>query len=242
MMGAIGLFGDRAGRRDPRSERGSAVIMALILILLILGLAGVAFSFFRFSREKAVRPFQASGAAGAADYGLQHALSALQKKAAGGAASDPAMAFFFWGGDLNGDGIPAQDGEVDWNRNGKLDVSPVTGRKTLEDADGNGIWNRPDGILEGPPGNLSDEDTGVDGLLDFMEPGYDPLTKPDPNQDNYHPVFHPSGTEGNGRFDPGEPDNGDGRFDTVEDGSRWIRWGRECKHYEGQPRRGGSGY
>jgi len=202
--------------------------MALVLIILVLGLSGVAFSLFRFSREKAVRPFQASAAAGVADSGIQRAIKALQEKAAYEAVSDPAMAFFFWGGDINGDGMLARDGEIDWNRNGRLEMSPVTGRKSLEDINGDGIWNLPDGVLEGPGGNILDEDTGTDGLLDFQEVGYDPLTNPDPNGDNYHPIFNPGGTEGNGRRDPGEPDPINvGKLDTVEDGSRWIRWGRK---------------
>lgn len=31
----------------------------------------------------------------------------------------------------------------------------------------------------------SDEDTGIDGLKDFEEPGYDPVSNPDPSGDNY---------------------------------------------------------
>lgn len=203
------------------------MILSLVLIILVLGLAGVAFSLFRSSRDKAVRPFQSSAAAGVTDDGLQQALLELQKKAAEEAVSDPVMAFFFWGADINGDSVLAHDGEIDWNRNGSLERSPVTGRKSMEDINGDGIWNPSDGVLDGPGGNVLDEDTGTDSLLDFHEVGYDPLTHPDPNQDNYHPIFNPTGTEGNGKRDSGEPDNGNGKFDSIEDGSGWIRRGKK---------------
>jgi hypothetical protein len=49
------------------------------------------------------------------------------------------------------------------------------------------------------------QDTGSDGIPDSLEPGYDPVRNPDPNGDNYHPLLNPLGTEGNLRYDPGEP-------------------------------------
>jgi len=58
-----------------------------------------------------------------------------------------------------------------------------------------------------------DEDTGIDGLFDEKEPGYDPITNPDPNNDNFFftlpsgdEIFNPdnyvgiNGTEGNREF------------------------------------------
>ncbi len=48
-------------------------------------------------------------------------------------------------------------------------------------------------------------DVGSDGLADKDEPGYDPVTNPDPNHDDYHYLRNPLGTEGNGNYDPGEP-------------------------------------
>lgn len=48
-------------------------------------------------------------------------------------------------------------------------------------------------------------DHGVDGLPDAKEPGYDPVKNPDPAGDNYHYLKNPGGTEGNGRYDAGEP-------------------------------------
>ncbi len=48
-------------------------------------------------------------------------------------------------------------------------------------------------------------DVGTDGLADKDEPGYDPVTNPDPDHDDYHYLRNPLGTEGNGTYDPGEP-------------------------------------
>jgi hypothetical protein len=48
-------------------------------------------------------------------------------------------------------------------------------------------------------------DSGVDGVSDPDEPGYDPLTNPDPNGDDYHFLKNPNGTEGDQRWEPGEP-------------------------------------
>jgi hypothetical protein len=49
------------------------------------------------------------------------------------------------------------------------------------------------------------DDSGVDGLLSVNEPGYDAVKNPDPNQDDYDYQINPTGTEGNHRFDDGEP-------------------------------------
>lgn len=48
-------------------------------------------------------------------------------------------------------------------------------------------------------------DTGVDGLADADEPGYDAATNPDPNQDDYDPQFNPTGTEGDHVYELNEP-------------------------------------
>lgn len=48
------------------------------------------------------------------------------------------------------------------------------------------------------------DDAGADGLPSDREPGYSP-EKPDPAGDDYHYLKNPSGTEGNGRWDEGEP-------------------------------------
>jgi len=49
------------------------------------------------------------------------------------------------------------------------------------------------------------QDVGTDGVPDAQEPGYDPVTNPDPNGDDYHYLWNPGGTEGNWRYDEGEP-------------------------------------
>ena len=49
------------------------------------------------------------------------------------------------------------------------------------------------------------KDVGVDGLADKDEPGYDPVNNPDPNGDDYHYLWNPTGTENNWRYDQGEP-------------------------------------
>jgi len=54
------------------------------------------------------------------------------------------------------------------------------------------------------------DDCGADGLCDPQEPGYDPETNPDPNQDDYDYQLAPGGLEGNHRFDPGERFRDDG--------------------------------
>ncbi len=49
------------------------------------------------------------------------------------------------------------------------------------------------------------QDVGTDGMADKDEPGYDPVTNPDPNGDDYHYLWNPKGTENNWRYDDGEP-------------------------------------
>jgi hypothetical protein len=72
-------------------------------------------------------------------------------------------------------------------------------------------------------------DVGTDGVASANEPGYDPVTNPDPNGDDYHSLRNPLGTEGNGHYEPGEPyeDVGlDGVADTCQAGS-----GPNCYDY-----------
>ena len=47
-------------------------------------------------------------------------------------------------------------------------------------------------------------DFGVDGKSNIFENGYDEKNNPDPNNDDFHPVNNPTGTENNGKFDIGE--------------------------------------
>jgi hypothetical protein len=68
-------------------------------------------------------------------------------------------------------------------------------------------------------------DVGADGVPDAEEPGYDPVTNPDPNGDNYDYVRNPLGTEGNWLWDDGEP---------------WEDWGLDG--VEGTPQLSEGGY
>jgi hypothetical protein len=82
------------------------------------------------------------------------------------------------------DWIPVNMGlAVDLNKNGKRDE----GEPILRE--GHEPWS----------------DTGVDGIADVNEPFYDPKINPDPNQDDYDFQLNPNGTEGNHRYDQGEP-------------------------------------
>jgi len=72
-----------------------------------------------------------------------------------------------------------------------------------------------DGRLDGGPKELA-EDTGLDGLFDEDEPGYDPSINPDPNRDDYAYIFgsndysHINDFERNGSADPSrQPDTED---------------------------------
>ncbi len=48
------------------------------------------------------------------------------------------------------------------------------------------------------------QDTGTDGLADSAEPGYDAVSNPDPNGDDYDPYINPTGTENDHRYEVGE--------------------------------------
>lgn len=48
-------------------------------------------------------------------------------------------------------------------------------------------------------------DVGSDGVADADEPGYDPVTNPDPDGDDWHYQRNPRGTENNFDHDDGEP-------------------------------------
>jgi hypothetical protein len=71
------------------------------------------------------------------------------------------------------------------------------------DLNGNGVRDVGEPVLN--QGNEPWSDTGTDGLFDVDEPGYDPVTNPDPNQDDYDFQLNPSGTENDHRFEAGEP-------------------------------------
>lgn len=120
---------------------------------------------------------------------------------------------------------------------------------TSEDTNGNRQQDAPDGILEDAfgiilidsYGQIVNEDIGIDGIPSYpynvpsghplygiYESGYGPINNPDPKGDDYHPIFNPTGTEGNGKYDAGEPDfNNNGKLDTVENGlQKWLRYSK----------------
>lgn len=91
--------------------------------------------------------------------------------------------------------------------NGILDPDPdgaAVGKPGEQDQNGNGIidsvhvfeMQRIITTLEEEEG-----DFGMDGVRNEGEPGYNPITNPDPNGDNFNETTNPNGTEGNGRAD-----------------------------------------
>jgi hypothetical protein len=71
------------------------------------------------------------------------------------------------------------------------------------DLDGNNVRDSGEPVIS--QGYEPWSDVGSDGLADADEPGYDPVTNPDPDHDDYHYLRNPLGTEGNGNYDQGEP-------------------------------------
>ena len=71
------------------------------------------------------------------------------------------------------------------------------------DLNGNGIRDINEPVLS--QGHEIWSDYGVDGVADADEPGYDPVQNPDPNQDDYDFQLNPNGTEGDHRYEMGEP-------------------------------------
>ena len=70
------------------------------------------------------------------------------------------------------------------------------------------------------------QDVGTDGKASKDEPGYQAGVNEDPAGDDYHPQFNPNGTEGNARWEQGEPfdDFGlDGVANTPADGKQFDR-------------------
>jgi hypothetical protein len=90
---------------------------------------------------------------------------------------------------------------------GKFDPNtPATNpTEILLAVDVNGNGKRDSGEPVILQGNEPFQDVGIDGKADKDEPGYDPVTNPDPNGDDYHYLWNPTGTEGNWRYDEGEP-------------------------------------
>ncbi len=71
------------------------------------------------------------------------------------------------------------------------------------DRNKNGLRDEDEPVIRS--GHEPYDDVGIDGLANEKEPGYDPETNPDPNQDDYDYQINPNGTEANHRYDQGEP-------------------------------------
>jgi hypothetical protein len=71
------------------------------------------------------------------------------------------------------------------------------------DLDGNGTRDLGEPVIR--QGEEPYEDTGVDGVADADEPGYDAVANPDPNQDDYDFQLNPNGTENDHVWEQGEP-------------------------------------
>jgi hypothetical protein len=71
------------------------------------------------------------------------------------------------------------------------------------DYNNNGIRDREEPIIR--QGHEPYEDTGMDGKSSAQEAGYVAGVNDDPAGDDWHPQYNPLGTEGNYRWDEGEP-------------------------------------
>ena len=71
------------------------------------------------------------------------------------------------------------------------------------DYNGNGVRDQLEPVVH--QGHEPWSDYGVDGIPDTAEPGYVAGSNDDPNGDDYDPQYNPSGTEGDSRYEMGEP-------------------------------------
>lgn len=115
------------------------------------------------------------------------------------------------------------------------------------DVNNNGVRDRGEPVLEQFFEPYSD--VGPDGLASTAEPGYDPVTNPDPARDDYDRQFNPGGTEGNHIHDQGEPfedlgldgvacpQNTQCQYDYGEGNGRWDLTPGLARFLEVNPRR-----
>ncbi len=71
------------------------------------------------------------------------------------------------------------------------------------DLNKNGVRDETEPVIRS--GHEPWSDCGTDGLCDPQEPGYDAASNPDPNGDDYDFQINPTGTEGDHRYQQGEP-------------------------------------
>lgn len=71
------------------------------------------------------------------------------------------------------------------------------------DYNGNGVRDEMEPIIRA--GREPWSDVGTDGVASANEPGYAPGVNEDPAGDDYDPQYNPTGTEGNYRYEQGEP-------------------------------------
>jgi hypothetical protein len=117
----------------------------------------------------------------------------------------------YYDDEYNPDGSKPVISFCDGNENGQspyVNTWAPGGKKPMNlalavDLNGNGIRDEGEPVIRS--GHEPFSDCGADGLCDPDEPGYDPETNPDPNQDDYDYVINPNGLEGNHRWDQGEP-------------------------------------
>lgn len=88
--------------------------------------------------------------------------------------------------------------------NGFFDRDPDGSGPLLSEVDqgGGGLINKAYTFeLQRIVTTMEDEDFGVDLITNSQEPGYDPITNPDPNGDNFNAFTNPNGTEGDGQIE-----------------------------------------
>ncbi len=96
-----------------------------------------------------------------------------------------------------------QQGEAPYNNSWAPGGDKPMNLALAVDLNKNGVRDEGEPIIRS--GHEPYDDCGTDGLCNEQEPGYDPVTNPDPNQDDFDYTINPTGTEGNHRYDAGEP-------------------------------------
>jgi hypothetical protein len=125
------------------------------------------------------------------------------------------------------------------------------------DRNGNGVRDPGEPIIR----NMWEpfDDVGLDGVPSALEPGYDPVTNPDPAGDDYDFQFNPGGTEGNWLRDgaddapgapgvaepfrdvgldglPGTPQLAEGGYDSGEGNGRYDRASGTQRMFDRNPK------